>query len=228
MLKRLPCLAIALVGMSSALNAADAVPEKPAAQAAELQNYLDAETKDLRTGFEQLKPQLGPPPEGFEWSLYRDVMFLKPLEWNELTRGDYLNSAYGASPEAFTATKNFEMGFTIQIFKGTDAMHGIKAKAAALAYLKPFVDAHKPEEILKAKTQTAGTTDMIILRYQDAPSGETPIIVHKFVVSDDTLDIVHAYTFESPASSWDKNWDSFGTPIISHLRTMGTAPMKKM
>jgi hypothetical protein len=224
---RLLCIAVTLLAVQSVGCAANATAPSTDPSAAKLQDYFDAETKELSTAFEQLKPQLGPPKDGFEWALYRDVMFLKPHGWNDLTRGDFLNSAYGASPETFTLAKNFEMGFTIQILKGTNVTRGITAKKAALLYLKPFLDAHKKEEILMLSTRTAGTTDMIFFRYKDAPAGMTPIIVHKFINSDDTLDIVHVYTFESPASSWEANWESFGTPILANIRNLGTAPLKK-
>lgn len=82
-------LALALLGLSNSGSAADV------AAADQLQESFDAERKDFAIAFERLKPQLGPAAEGFEWVSYRDVMFLKPQGWNELTRGDYRNSAEG-------------------------------------------------------------------------------------------------------------------------------------
>jgi len=149
------------------------------------------------------------------------VMFLKPNGWNELTRGDFSDSAYGASPETFTLTKNFETGLTIQIARATNARKGIPASHAAMAMMKSIVKTHKEEEILSLSEKESGAVKTYIIRYRDAPPGLTPIVVHKFFTADDSNDILHIFTFESPESSWDASWNSFGTPILSRIRYIG-------
>lgn len=44
-----------------------------------------------------------------------------------------------------------------------------------------------------------------------------PCIVHKFMLANNATDRVHAFTFESPAPSWDGHGAWYGTPILSQL-----------
>ena len=177
---------------------------------------------------EATKSQLPAPPEGFIWQLYKNAVFLKPGQWKERemaasTIGIPV-TVYAASPEDFSATKQFEMGLTLQIISGSQRIRNIEAKKMALAYLKPFLDAHKKEEVLMLAQSTRGDFERTFFRYRDAPQGLKPIIVHKFILANNVTDSVHIFTFESPVDTWDENWTKYGTPILSKVNVLPNVP----
>lgn len=171
-----------------------------------------------------IRSQLPPPPAGFLWHIYKNTVLLKPAKWNEREKlsisGGIPMTIYAASPEEFSDTKNFELGITIQIISGSQKIRGIEAKKMALLYLKPFLDAHKKEEILILDQNTNGDFERTFFRYRDAPPGLKPIIVHKFILANNATDSVHVFTFESPAESWQDNWAMYGTPILSRVNVL--------
>jgi hypothetical protein len=175
-----------------------------------------------------IEAQLPKPPEGFEWKLYQNAVFLKPKLWNERTEasapGGIPMTAYASSPEDFSDTKQFEMGMTLQIISGSQKTRGIEAKKMVFAYLKPFIDAHKKEDVLMFEQKTQGDFERTYFRYKDAPPGLKPLIVHKFILANNVTDSVHVFTFESPAELWNENWASFGTPILSKINILPNAP----
>lgn len=177
---------------------------------------------------EAIKSQLPTPPEGFVWQLYKNAVFLKPGQWKER---EMVASAigipftvYAASPEDFSVTKQFETGLTLQIISGSQRIRNIEAKKMALAYLKPFLDAHKKEEVLMLEQSTRGDFERTFFRYQDAPQGLKPIIVHKFILANNVTDSVHIFTFESPVETWDENWTKYGMPILSKVNVLPNVP----
>jgi hypothetical protein len=176
-----------------------------------------------------IQSQLPPPPEGFVWKLYRNAVFLQPAKWFERERAGQVAGiptiAYAASPEMFTETKPFEMGLTIQILDGPHKVLGVDANKMALAYLKPFMDLHKPEDILRFEQNKRGDFDYTFFRYRDAPKGLKPIIVHKFLLANNVTDTVHVFTFESPEASWDENWKKYGTPFLGKVNVMPHVPI---
>jgi hypothetical protein len=177
---------------------------------------------------EDIKTQLPEPPQGFTWKLYKNALLLKPIQWKELegaSSGTGIPmTVYATSPEDFSETKQFEMGVTIQIISGPQKSHGVEAGNVALIYLKPIVDTHKKEEIIKFERETIGDFETTIFRYRDAPAGLKPIIVHKFILANNVTDSVHIFTFESPENTWTENWNDYGTPILSKVNVISTLP----
>ena len=177
---------------------------------------------------EAIKSQLPAPPEGFAWQLYKNVVFLKPAAWNEQEMTDNIAgipyTTYATSPEEFSRVKQFEMGVTIQLISGSQRIRGIPAKKLAVVYLKPFLDAHKKEEVLMLEQSIQGDFERTFFRYRDAPPGLKPIIVHKFIVANNATDSVNIFTFESPAETWNDNWAKYGTPIIAKLNVLPNIP----
>lgn len=168
----------------------------------------------------QVEVELPDPPEGFVWKSYKNAVFPKPLHWREqeaARTSGIPSSTYATSPEDFSATKQFEMGLTLQIITDSHKIKGIEAKKVALLYLEPFLKAHKKEEILMLDQSTKGDFEYTYFRYKDAPPGLTPIIVHKFLLANNVTDNVHVFTFESPMASWEENWSKYGTPILSKI-----------
>ena len=170
---------------------------------------------------EAIRSQLPPPPEEFVWLVYKNAVLPRPAQWNgrekSMSSGGIPITVYAASPEDFSDAKQFETGMTIQIISGSQKVRGIEAKKMALLYLKPFLDAHKKEEVLMIEQSTKGDFERTIFRYLDAPPGLKPVIVHKFILANNVTDSVHVVTFESPADSWQDNWTKYGTPILSKV-----------
>jgi hypothetical protein len=176
---------------------------------------------------EAIEMELPDPPEGFIWKSYKNVVFPKPAQWREQQAVSAVGipiTTYATSPEEFSATKQFEMGFTVQIITGCQKLKGIEAKKMVLLLLKPDLDAHKKEEILMLEQSTNGDFEQTFFRYKDAPPGLTPIIVHKFVLANNVTDSVHVFTFESPMESWKANWTQYGTPILSKIIFQSNVP----
>lgn len=177
---------------------------------------------------EAIKSQLPAPPAGFVWRLYKNAVFLKPEQWKEQESSSQMAgipvTVYAASPEDFSATKQFEMGVTLQIISGPGRIQHTEAKKMALAYLQPLFSTHKKEEILMLERSTRGDFERTFFRYRDAPAGLKPIIVHKFILANNVTDSVHIFSFESPAETWDDNWIKYGTPIFSKVNVMTNVP----
>ena len=92
-------------------------------------------------------------------------------------------------------------------------------------FLKPFLDAHKSENVLMFELSTKGNAELTFFRFKDMPPGLTPIIVHKFVLANNVTDSVHVFTFESPMESWEENWTKYGTPILSKIVVLSNVAM---
>ena len=191
-------------------------------------NAVAEESKNAASEREKIRAaiesQLPAPPDGFGWQIYKNVVFAKPEKWNEAERKSESNgipiTVYASSPEVFSQTKQFEMGFTIQIISSSEKIRKIDANTIALLYIEPFIKTHKKEEILLLDQNSMGDFERIFIRFRDAPPGLTPIIVHKFILANNTTDSVHIFTFESPVDSWEKNWDKYGTPILSKINVL--------
>lgn len=203
-------LNILLMLALSGVRAQDA--QKPPTSTDELSAFISA--------------QIPPPPQGFLWQQFKNSFFPKPTGWNEqILEGTLFaitRTVYAISPEKFSATKQFEMGMTLEILSGSKKTMNTEAKNLALAMLKPIFDSHKKEEILIFDQNKRGDFDIIFLRYRDAPAGLTPIIIHKFIAANNVADSVHTFTFESPVETWDSNWAKYGTPIISKINIIPT------
>jgi hypothetical protein len=171
--------------------------------------------------------QLRPAPEGFVWRAYRGALFARPSEWHErtavqaVTKNGIPVTVYAASPEEFSETKQFEMGMTIQAIVQPRQIAKVDASKMAYIYLQPFLEAHKPPNVLLVDRSKKGDFENLWFRYRDAPSGQTPIVVHKFVVANDRLDFAYVFTFESPEATWEENWTKFGTPFLKNLNFLG-------
>lgn len=177
---------------------------------------------------EAMKSQFPAPPDGFSWHLFKNVVFLKPQGWQDAEVADRIvavpRSMYATSPEAFSATKQFETGFTIEFMSGSQRLMKAQASTMALALLKPLLDTHKKEEILIFEQGTQGDFVTTFFRYRDAPPGLKPIIVHKFILANNVTDSFNVFSFESPAETWEENWTKYGTPIIGKLSVLPGVP----
>jgi hypothetical protein len=171
------------------------------------------------------------PPSGFAWQGFKNVTILHPDGWFEHT----MESGHkipmhvlAMSPEQFSREGHFETGFTIQIIENPQKFGNIDAYKAVLLYLKPFIDSHRtPGDTLMLEQSQRGERQLTFYRYRDAPAGQKPVIVHKYIVASRQFDSVHVFTFESPEVSWTENWKNYGTPILKMLALAINMPISK-
>ena len=161
---------------------------------------------------------LPPPPEGFSWQPFKNVAFLRPDGWSQNTLESDQQipmHVFAVGPQPFSKEHLFETGLTVQIIDSPQKMAGLDAYKAVLAYLKPFADAHKnPSDTILFDQQQKGEVQLTYWRFRDAPAGQKPIIVHKYILASKQFDSVYIFTFESPQDNWDENWRKYGTPIL--------------
>ncbi|MFI5446323.1 hypothetical protein [Polaromonas sp. UC242_47] len=176
-----------------------------------------------------ISSELPAPPTGFSWQLYKNTVFLKPAGWHERegkpAPGTFPIATYATSPEPFSESQPFEMGLTVQVISATQRLRGIEAKKAVLLYLKPILDSHKREDFSIFDQKPSGDYERTVLRYRDAPPGLKPVIIHKFILANNVTDSMHIFTFESPETSWNENWEKYGTPVISRLQVIAQLPI---
>jgi hypothetical protein len=179
---------------------------------------------------EAMKSQFPAPPPGFAWKLFKNVIFLKPDKWNERERTDHVMdipfATYATSLEKFSEKKPFEMGLTLEFISGSERITKIEVKNLPLALIKPLLDTHKKEDILLFEQGSQGGFKTTFFRYRDALPGLKPVIIHKFFLANGSTDIVNVITFESPEETWEENWRTYGTPIISKLNVLPNLPLK--
>ncbi|MBA4327614.1 MAG: hypothetical protein C0428_05250 [Polaromonas sp.] len=174
-----------------------------------------------------IQSELPAPPDGFSWQLYKNTVFLKPAGWHAQeakTPPGFPMATFATSPQAFSESSKFEMGLTVNVISGTQRLRGLEAKKAVALMLKPTLDVSKKEDVLVLSQQPAGDFERTIFRYRDAPSGMTPIIVHKFILANNVTDSVHIFMFESPEASWAENWAKYGAPVLSRLQVIPLLP----
>lgn len=171
---------------------------------------------------QSLLSKLPRPTNGFEWHSYKGVVFQSPNSWNEneksIHTGNIPTSTYASSPEEFSESKMFEMGLTIQVIPEPNKTLSIPAKKMAQVFLKADVDSHSKEDILMFNQKNIGKNiETTVFRYQDSPPPLMPIIVHKYLIADEIEDTVYILTFESPVTTWEENWQRYGTPFLQKL-----------
>lgn len=204
----LPAAALLLACLGAAL--AQPAAEAPKPNASELRKAIRA--------------QMPPPPQGFRWEVYENVVFLKPDGWHErelpAPPSSFPMLTYGTSPGAFQGDRQPEMGLVINIFNGTKQLSGIEAKKAALIYLQPFLEARRKEDVLLLDRKATGSYEHFVFRYRAYPPGRRPVIVHIYVIANDAADSFHVMTFEAPLQNWEQNWKRFGEPMITRAQAI--------
>jgi hypothetical protein len=176
----------------------------------------------------ELRKQLPPAPEGFDWLVYKNCAVLCPTGWNQKIRADdpakNLTGAFAISPEVFSEKKYFDHGFTVQIHTDVKKRFGAAASPSLQALLQPLAARVKKEDFLLFKEGASAGGATTILRYVDAPPGLTPLVVHRYLVADDAKDTIHVFTYESPQAQWEENWKTYGTPLLGRVIMLSGAP----
>jgi hypothetical protein len=207
-----------LVGSAAAQdNAAAPAPVAGAAMPiadAQLREPLPRPDPDI------LRASLPAAPAGFEWTAYRNAAFLKPLGWHSQSIDENpATHAFGviaASPEEFSREKFFEHGFTLQIGSDANANYGAPADLLAQTIRRDYALKFR-DGLLMSKSKATPIGKAYILRYRDATEGRTPVIVHKYFITNDHADVLYVATYESPEATWEPNWANYGEPILEQV-----------
>jgi hypothetical protein len=175
-----------------------------------------------------LRAQLPPPPDGFDWLLYKNCAVLRPDGWHQNTRPDdpakKLTGAFALSPETFSEKKPFEHGFTVQIHHDVRARFGAPPSESVAGFLQPLAARLAKTDLLLYKENPTPIGATRILRYRDAPPGLTPLVIHRYYIADDTGDTLYAFTYESPEAQWEEHWKKFGTPLLGKVLILSARP----
>ena len=176
----------------------------------------------------ELRKQLPPAPEGFDWLVYKNCALLCPAGWNQKIRPEdpakNLTGSFALSPAVFSENKYFDHGFTVQIHTDVKKRFGAEASPSLQGFIQPVAAKVKKEDLLLFKEGTAAGGATRILRYIDAPPGLTPLVIHRYFVADDAKDVIYVFTYESPQATWDENWKTYGTPIVARLSILSSNP----
>lgn len=178
---------------------------------------------------ESLRPMLPPAADGFDWALYRNVAYLRPAGWKSQTRAavpeQRLVATYAQSPENFSEQKPFLHGFTIQVIPDFHKTARMPPAKGAISVIKGLTEARAESDVLLFDDGSSPIGKTFIFRYNDAPAGKTPIVVHKYFIADDKSDVLYIVTYESPKDSWEANWQQFGTPLLSRVAVIPFLPL---
>lgn len=201
----------------SRLSAPSETANAPAATAKESPMGSDTEFAD------EIRRELPVPPEGFDWVIFHNAVFLRPARWHVVTK--HVPSIaelqgrviYAASPVLFSETKPFDTGLTLEILSGMNSPGWVSAKHAFARYISGYLSDVADSDILIATEKQQRGIDTVIVRFRDTRLGLPPEIVHKFAHIHHDLEVVHVYTFETPESLWAEHWARYGTPILSNV-----------
>jgi hypothetical protein len=182
----------------------------------------------IRAGLEATaKAALPAAPAGFHWEIYRNIGFLQPAGW-QLTRMSAVSAgmsigSIASAPENFSGRQVQDPGFSVQITSGTFRVRAQAATVVARALFQSLQAAH-PDSVLQREQITQSGASTVTYRYRDtSPAGE-PLIVHKRISASDTLDCIHIFTFQSPATSWDDNWKKTGAFMVEKATVIPGLP----
>lgn len=176
-----------------------------------------------RCPLDQVKEGLPPPPDGFDWTLFQNAVFLQPAHWHVATKDVPSTAAlqgrsiYAASPVPFSDTKPFDTGLTLEVLSGMTSPAWVSAKHAFANYVDGYLSQIRDDDILLASDKQQRGIDTVVLRFRDTRFDLPPEIVHKFALIHHALEVVHVYTFETPESLWAEHWARYGTPILGNV-----------
>jgi hypothetical protein len=169
-------------------------------------------------------------PEGFEWAIFHNAAFLKPAGWKQREKIGQIAGvptyAWAASPDDFSDAKPFTTGATVQIIDAPDRVLSVEARKMAMAYLKPFFDGRRPQDLLRFEQRRQGDFEYTLFNYRDALPGAKAVVVHKLLLANNRQDTVHIFTFESPEARWDADWKAFGATFIGRASVLAGLPVE--
>lgn len=180
-----------------------------------------------RSSLDLAKAELPAPPEGFDWAMFQNVVFLQPAHWHVVTKevptpaASQAGDIYATSPVRFSETNPFDTGLTLEVLSGMKAPNWVSARHAFTNYLYGYLCLVKNEGILIFSEKQRQGLDTVVVRFRDTRFGLPPEIVHKFAMIHHELEVVQVLTFETPESLWAEHWERYGTPILSCLSMVG-------
>ncbi len=151
-------------------------------------------------------------PKGFKWIMFQGVSLRKPIEWGEYKT----DKVYTSSIESVAKNGKFETGITIQRITNVRKSKGMLAIDYAVAYLKAF-EADKNNKTLIRNFGGTKEFGTIVYRYRNSPKNLKPIIVHKFIIANDSEDSIAIITLEAPERIWNMIWEKYGLIIFKQV-----------
>ena len=173
------------------------------------------------------KAELPAPPEGFDWAMFQNVVFLQPAHWHVVTKAvptpavSQAGDIYATSPVRFSEANPFDTGLTLEVLSGMKAPNWVDARHAFTNYLYGYLCLVKNEDVLIFSEKKRQGVDTVVVRFRDTRFGLPPEIVHKFAMIHHELEVVQVFTFETPESLWVEHWERYGTPILSCISMVG-------
>ena len=161
-------------------------------------------TKDLQSFPE--------PPNGYVWVTHRGVAIPKPSAWFE----HRAQGTYATSVESIKEHGIFETGATIQVIRDVQKRYGSPALVAAISVIEKIRN-QKANKILLFDKQEVQGYKTFTIRYKNTLLAAKPIIVHKFIMSNDKDSYVNIITFESSEEKWNKYWKKEGITIFKRI-----------
>jgi hypothetical protein len=176
-----------------------------------------------RPPINQVKEGLPPSPEGFDWTLFQNAVFLQPVHWHVVTK-DVPSTAvsqgrniYATSPVPFSETQPFDTGLTLEVLSGMTSPNWVSAKHAFTHYIAGYLSRLRDDDVLLLTEKQRQGIDTMVVRFRDTRFDLPPEIVHKFALIHHELEVVHVYTFETPESLWAEHWARYGMPILGNV-----------
>lgn len=220
-------IAVPALALLVALTLAGLAPAPAFAQPASAQSANAAAAAQARR---EALAKMPAAPAGFEWTIFHNAAFLKPTGWKQREKIGQIAGvptyAWAASPDDFSEAKPFETGATVQIIDAPQRVLSVEARKMALAYLKPFFDGRKPQDLLRFEQRRQGDFEYTLFSYRDALPGAKAVVVHKLLLANNRLDTVHIFTFESPEARWDADWKAFGASFIGRASVIAGLPVE--
>lgn len=133
-------------------------------------------------------------------------------------------ATHAMSPKDFSLHQQFETGFTVQVFSNL-MKYGKPSPSKSAAMMQwDITKSHTKEDIRYFSQADKGDFKVSWLEYRDAPPGLKPIIVRHFYLANDTTDNLNVFIFESPESSWNQDWKTYGEVIFKRLSAIPAYP----
>lgn len=158
------------------------------------------------------KPDLPSPPAGFDWQWCDEVRvgILKPQQWHFLSQSKNETRGYFITKEKFHGTGKFDTGLSLNVIPNVGKKQGGEASNFAKSFIREAIQDKQSvlQVIPPGEVGPAKTFGCRIRRHGS--------IVHYFLITDDSQDILYLFMFESPESEWESAW-KIGETMLQKL-----------
>ena len=150
-------------------------------------------------------------PEGFHWYELAEIKagFLVPEGWHVREERDKGTLALFITESAFEPPKEFQVGMSVNVFRGDPDAAG---------KVKKMFDAAQAKNGVKISPGSSGPFRTLSTHFDSPPNpGEKePVRMFMLGISNPKTGTAYLVIFESPVSRWDGAWAK-GKPILDAL-----------